>query len=298
MRRHLVLSEGKPPEMANESLEATLKDGNPWGYPKAERLQWATDAKLELPTLAEKKEVDVLYWVGCAGAYDPRNQGIARSVIKILQAAKVDFAVLGKEETCSGDSARRLGEEYLFETLANENISTLDKYKFSIVITACPHCFHTLSSEYPDFGGNYNVVHHSEFIQKLLDEGQLKPEKSLDKKVTYHDACYLGRHNDIYDAPRNVLDSVITEKSNYIELEQSKSSSFCCGAGGGNMWHEDSQGDMVNNIRMEQIIDSGAKQVATACSFCMIMLDDAAKGMGKTDDMAVQDIAEIIAERL
>jgi Fe-S oxidoreductase len=298
MRRHLVLSEGKPPEMANESLEATLKDGNPWGYPKAERLQWATDAKLELPTLAEKKEVDVLYWVGCAGAYDPRNQGIARSVIKILQAAKVDFAVLGKEETCSGDSARRLGEEYLFETLANENISTLDKYKFSIVITACPHCFHTLSSEYPDFGGNYNVVHHSEFIQKLLDEGQLKPEKSLDKKVTYHDACYLGRHNDIYDAPRNVLDSVITEKSNYIELEQSKSSSFCCGAGGGNMWHEDSQGEMVNNIRMEQIIDSGAKQVATACSFCMIMLDDAAKGMGKADDMAVQDIAEIIAERL
>jgi len=298
MRRHLVLSEGKPPEMANESLEATLKDGNPWGYPKAERLQWATDAKLELPTLAEKKEVDVLYWVGCAGAYDPRNQGIARSVIKILQAAKVDFAVLGKEETCSGDSARRLGEEYLFETLANENISTLDKYKFSTVITACPHCFHTLSSEYLDFGGNYNVVHHSEFIQKLLDEGQLKPEKSLDKKVTYHDACYLGRHNDIYDAPRNVLDSVITEKSNYIELEQSKSSSFCCGAGGGNMWHEDSQGEMVNNIRMEQIIDSGAKQVATACSFCMIMLDDAAKGMGKTDDMAVQDIAEIIAERL
>ena len=298
MRRHLVLSEGKPPEMANESLEATLKDGNPWGYPKSERLKWAADANLELPTLAEKKEVDVLYWVGCAGAYDPRNQGIARSVIKILQAAKIDFAVLGKEETCSGDSARRLGEEYLFETLANENISTLGKYKFSTVITACPHCFHTLSSEYPDFGGNYNVVHHSEFIQKLLDEGQLKPEKSLDKKVTYHDACYLGRHNDIYDAPRNVLDSVITEKSNYIELEQSKSSSFCCGAGGGNMWHEDSRGEMVNNIRMEQIIDSGAKQVATACSFCMIMLDDAAKGMGKTDDMAVQDIAEIIAERL
>ena len=142
------------------------------------------------------------------------------------------------------------------------------------------------------------MVHHSEFIQKLLDEGQLKPEKSLDKKVTYHDACYLGRHNDIYDAPRNVLDSVIIEKSNYIELEQSKSSSFCCGAGGGNMWHEDRRGEMVNNIRMEQIIDSGAKQVATACSFCMIMLDDAAKGMGKTDEMAVQDIAEIIAERL
>jgi len=298
MRRHLVLSEGKPPDQANESLEATLKDGNPWGYPKAERLKWATDAGLELPTLAEKKTVDVLYWVGCAGAYDPRNQGIAQSVVKILKAAKVDFAVLGKEESCSGDSARRLGEEYLFETLVHENISTLSKYKFNTVITACPHCFHTLSNEYPDFGGNYNVVHHSEFIQQLLDEGRLNPEKTLAKKVTYHDACYLGRHNDIYDAPRNVLDSVITEKSNYIELEQSKSSSFCCGAGGGNMWHEDNRGELVNNVRMQQIIDSGAEQVATACSFCMIMLDDAAKGMGKADDMAVQDIAEIIAERL
>ncbi len=298
MRRHLVLSEGKPPDQANESLEATLKDGNPWGYPKAERLKWATDSNLELPTLADKKEVDVLYWVGCAGAYDPRNQGIAQSVVKILQAAKVDFAVLGKEESCSGDSARRLGEEYLFETLVQANISTLSKYKFNTVITACPHCFHTLSNEYPDFGGNYNVVHHSEFIQQLLDDDRLNPEKSLEKKVTYHDACYLGRHNDIYDAPRNVLDSVISEKSNYIELEQSKSSSFCCGAGGGNMWHEDSRGELVNNVRMQQIIDSGAEQVATACSFCMIMLDDAAKGMGRADDMAVQDIAEIIAERL
>jgi len=298
MRRHLVLSEGKPPDQANESLEATLKDGNPWGYPKAERLKWAIDVNLELPTLTDKKDVDVLYWVGCAGAYDPRNQGIAQSVVKILKAAKVDFAVLGKEESCSGDSARRMGEEYLFETLVQENISTLSKYKFNTVITACPHCFHTLSNEYPDFGGNYNVVHHSKFIQKLLDEGRLNPEKSLEKKVTYHDACYLGRHNDIYDAPRNVLDSVISEKSNYIELEQSKSSSFCCGAGGGNMWHEDNRGEMVNNVRMQQIIDSGAEQVATACSFCMIMLDDAAKGMGKTDDMTVQDIAEIIAERL
>jgi Fe-S oxidoreductase/nitrate reductase gamma subunit len=298
MRRHLVLSEGKPPDQANESLEATMKDGNPWGYPKAERLKWADDAGLELPTLADKKEVDVLYWVGCAGAYDPRNQGIAQSVVKILQAAKVDFAVLGKEESCSGDSARRLGEEYLFETLVQENISTLNKYKFNTVITACPHCFHTLSNEYPDFGGNYKVVHHSEFIQQLLDEGRLNPEKSLGKKVTYHDACYLGRHNDIYNAPRNVLDSVISEKSNYIELEQSKSSSFCCGAGGGNMWHEDNRGEMVNNVRMQQIIDSGAEQVATACSFCMIMLDDAAKGMGNTNDIAVQDIAEIIAERL
>lgn len=298
MRRHLVLSEGKPPEQASESLENTMQNGNPWGFQKSDRLKWANDAGLNLPTLADKKEVDVLYWVGCAGAYDPRNQGIAQSIVKILRTANINFAVLGKEESCSGDSARRLGEEYLFETLAQENISTLNKYKFNTVITACPHCFHTLSNEYPDFGGHYDVVHHSEFIQKLLDDGKLDPEKSMDGNVTYHDACYLGRHNDIYDAPRNVLDSVLSEDSNYIELEQSKSSSFCCGAGGGNMWHEDNKGDRVNVARMEQIIDSGADKVATACSFCMIMMDDAMKVKGKENEMVVQDIAEIIAERL
>ena len=298
MRRHLVLSEGMPPEQASESLEKTMQNGNPWGFQKSDRLKWAMEAGLELPTLAEKKEVDVLYWVGCAGAYDPRNQGIAQSVVKILKTADVNFAVLGKEESCSGDSARRLGEEYLFETLAQENISTLDKYKFETVITACPHCFHTLSNEYPDFGGNYNVVHHSDYIQELLDEGKLDPEKSMDGNITYHDACYLGRHNNIYDSPRNVLDSVLSENSNYIELEQSKSSSFCCGAGGGNMWHEDNRGERVNVTRMEQIIDSGADKVATACSFCVIMMDDAMKVKGKEDEMVVQDIAEIIAERL
>tara|TARA_B100001029_G_C15061545_1_gene458976 strand:+ start:2574 stop:4586 length:2013 start_codon:yes stop_codon:yes gene_type:complete len=298
MRRHLVLSEGIPPEKASESLENTMQNGNPWGFQKSDRLKWATDAGLKLPSIAIKKEVDVLYWVGCAGAYDPRNQGIAQSIVKILNAAEVDFAVLGKEESCSGDSARRLGEEYLFETLAQENISTLNKYKFDTVITACPHCFHVISNEYPDFGGNYNVLHHSEFIQKLLDEGKLTPEKNMEGNITYHDACYLGRHNDIYDSPRNVLDSVLSDNSNYIELEQSKSSSFCCGAGGGNMWHEDNRGERVNVTRMEQVIDSGADKVATACSFCMIMMDDAMKVKGIENEMVVQDIAEIIADRL
>ena len=298
MRRHLVLSEGTPPEQAGESLEATLQNGNPWGFQRSDRLNWANEADLELPILSEKKKVDVLYWVGCAGTYDPRNQGIAKSIIKILRSADVDFAVLGKEESCSGDSARRLCEEYLFETLAQDNISKLNSYDFNTVITACPHCFHTISNEYPDFGGNYNVVHHSEFIQQLLDDGKLNPEKSLKGDITYHDACYLGRHNDIYDAPRTIIDSVLTEESNYIELEESKSSSFCCGAGGGNMWHEDKKGERINVTRMEQIIDSGADKVATACSFCMIMLDDAMKVKGKENEMEVQDIAEIIAERL
>jgi Fe-S oxidoreductase len=298
MRRHLVLSEGIPPEQASESLEATMQNGNPWGFQKSDRLKWATDVELELPILADKKEVDVLYWVGCAGTYDPRNQGVAQSVVKILQSSGVNFAVLGKEETCTGDSARRLGEEYLFETLAQENIATLNSYKFNTVITACPHCFNTISNEYSDFGGNYNVVHHSEFIQQLLDDGKLNPKKTLDGNVTYHDACYLGRHNDIYDAPRNVLDSVLTEEANYIELEQSKSSSFCCGAGGGNMWHEDNKGERINVTRMEQIIDAKADKVATACSFCMIMMEDAMKAKGKENEMVIQDIAEIIAERL
>ena len=298
MRRHLVLSEGMPPEKAGETLENTMQNGNPWGFQKSDRLKWATEAGLDLPKISEKKDVEVLYWVGCAGAYDPRNQGIAQSVVKILKTANINFAVLGKEESCTGDSARRLGEEYLFETLANENIETLNKYKFDTVITACPHCFHTISNEYPDFGGNYNVVHHSEFIQKLLDEGKLNPEKTMDGNITYHDACYLGRHNDVYDEPRSVINSVLSEDANYVELEQSKSSSFCCGAGGGNMWHEDDRGDRVNVTRMEQIIDSGADKVATACSFCVIMMDDAMKVKGKENEMKVQDIAEIIAERL
>ena len=298
MRRHLVLSEGKPPEQAKDSLEKTLQNGNPWGMPQHERTKWADDFNLDLPTLADKKEVDVLYWVGCAGSYDPRNQGIARDLVKILKNANIDFAILGKEETCTGDSARRLGEEYLFETLANQNIKTLNKYKFNTVITACPHCFQVIAKEYKDFGGNYNVVHHSEYIQKLIDEEKIKVSPSIDGTITYHDACYLGRYNDIYEAPRTIIESLLKEDGKIVEMKDNKSGSLCCGAGGGMMWHDSTEGERINTKRFEQAVDTQADIVATACSFCAIMMDDAKNVTGNENTMQTLDVAELVAKSI
>jgi len=297
MRRHLVLSEGKPPEQASESLEKTLQNGNPWGMPQHERTKWADDFDLELPTLADKKEVDVLYWVGCAGSYDPRNQGIARDLVKILKNANIDFAILGKEETCTGDSARRLGEEYLFETLATQNIETLNKYKFNTVITACPHCFQVISKEYKDFGGDYNVVHHSTYIQKLIDENKITVSPNIDGTITYHDACYLGRYNDIYEAPRNIIESLLND-GEIVEMEDNKSGSLCCGAGGGNMWHEITEGERINIKRFNQAVDTQADTVATACSFCAIMMEDAKNVTGNEEKIQTLDVAELVAKSI
>lgn len=295
MRRYLVLSEGKPHSQAADSLEKTMNTGNPWGFSKSERTKWAKDAGIDLPLMSEKKEADVLYWVGCAGSYDPRNQKVAKAMVKILEAANIDYAVLGNEESCTGDSARRLGEEYLFETMAIQNIETLNKYKFNKIITPCPHCFHTIGNEYGDFDGNYKVQHHSQFIMELIEAGKLKLNKYLDNKITYHDACYLGRHNGEYQAPRNVINSVI-KTGELIEMERNRKNSFCCGAGGGNMWYDIEDGERINNVRFQEAIDTGVDVVATACSFCTIMMDDAMKVKGKEDSMQVLDIAEMVAE--
>lgn len=297
MRRYLVLSEGKPHAQAADSLEKTMNTGNPWGYSQSERTKWAVDAGIKLPLMSEKKEADLLYWVGCAGSYDPRNQVVAKAMIKILEAAKVDYAVLGTEESCTGDSARRLGEEYLFETLALQNIETLNKYKFNKIITPCPHCFHTLGNEYEDFDGNYEVQHHSQFIMELINSGKLKLNKLFNNKITFHDPCYLGRHNGEYDAPRNVIDNVIKD-SQLIEMGRTKENSFCCGAGGGNMWYDIEEGDRINYVRFQEAIDTGVDVVATACSFCTFMMDDAMKVKGKEDSMDVLDIAEMVAKAL
>ena len=297
MRRYLVLSEGKPHPQAAESLEKTMNTGNPWGFSPSERTKWAIDAGIELPLMSEKKEADVLYWVGCAGSYDPRNQKVAKAMVKILEAANIDYAVLGNEESCTGDSARRLGEEYLFETMALQNIETFKKYKFNKIITPCPHCFHTIGNEYGDFDGNYTVQHHAQFITELIDSGKLQLKKYLDQKVTYHDACYLGRHNGVYQAPRTVIDSVM-KSGKLIEMERNKANSFCCGAGGGNMWYDIDDGERINYVRFQEAIDTGVDVVATACSFCTFMLDDAMKVKGKEDSMQVLDIAEMVATAL
>ncbi|MBC8214803.1 MAG: 4Fe-4S dicluster domain-containing protein [Candidatus Marinimicrobia bacterium] len=297
MRRYLVLSEGKPHEQASESLEKTMQSGNPWGFPKNDRTKWAEDSDIELPIFSQKKKADVLYWVGCAGAYDPRNQQIAKAMVKIFETAGIDYAVLGTEESCTGDSARRMGEEYLFETLALQNIETLSKYEFKTIVTPCPHCFHTFKNEYPDFGGNYVVKHHTEFIDELIENGQLKPNQHLSGKVTYHDACYLGRHNDIYDTPRNIIQGVMND-GEMVEMEQNKNNSFCCGAGGGNMWYEINDGERINVVRFEEAMNSGADTVATSCSFCITMMDDAMRVKGQEEKMKVLDIAEIVANGL
>ncbi len=297
MRRYLVLSEGKPPAQANEGLENMLNKGNPWGFNQSEKLNWATNNDIKLPILADRKEVDVLYWVGCAGSFDPRNQSISRSIVNILNKAGVDYAVLGKEESCTGDSARRLGDEYLFETLAKKNIDTLNKYKFNTVITSCPHCFHVISKEYPDFGGNYNVMHHSDFINDLLNEKTINVKPYLNETITYHDACYLSRHDDIISPPRELL-SMTSTNNNIVEMKNNKKNSFCCGAGGGNMWHEINKGSRMNVERFQEAIDTGAKTVATACSFCVIMMEDGMKVKGMENQMEVKDIAELVNEGL
>ncbi len=297
MRRYLVLSEGKPHPQAADSLEKTKNTGNPWGFSKSERTKWATDAGIELPLMSEKKEADILYWVGCAGSYDPRNQKVAKAMVEILETANIDYAVLGNEESCTGDSARRIGEEYVFETMALQNIETFNKYKFNKIITPCPHCFHTIGNEYGDFDGNYKVQHHSQFIMELIEAGKLRLNKYLDNKVTYHDACYLGRHNGEYDAPRNVIDSIIKD-GKLIEMDRNKANSFCCGAGGGNMWYDIEDGERMNSVRFQEAIDTGVDVVATACSFCTIMMDDALKVKGKEDSMQVLDIAEMVATAL
>ena len=297
MRRYLVLSEGEPPEQAMEALEGMTNRGNPWALPASDRLKWASDADLDLPVMAEKKKADVLYWVGCAGAYDPRNQEVARAFVKILQQAGVDFAVLGEEETCTGDSARRLGEEYLFETLALQNIETLKQYDFETIVTPCPHCLLCLGTEYKDFDGNFEVQHHTQFIARLVSSGKLKVNGSANGKVTFHDPCYLGRYQGEYDAPRDLIRAAVGGSS-MVEMDFSRKESFCCGAGGGNMWFEMEEEDRMNLARVRQVASTGAGTVATACSFCMVMMDDAVKVEGREDSLQVKDVAELVADRI
>lgn len=294
MRRHLVMDQGQVSEEVAKTLENMENIGNPWGLPNQNRTKWCEG--LEVPRMKDRKEADYLYWVGCAAALDSKNQGVARALVKILKQAGIDFAILGTEESCTGDSARRLGQEYLFQMMAENNIETLKKYRFKKIVTTCPHCFNTLGNEYKDFGGDFEVVHHSEFIKELVASGKIKPKRNIDKRVTYHDACYLGRHNGIYDAPRSVVQEVAN--GNLVEMERSREKGLCCGAGGGMMWTDEEPDKRVNLVRFGDVEKSQAEITATACPFCNIMLDDARKMKGKEDSVEVKDIAELVAEAL
>ena len=294
-RQNLVMMESKFPQEAMETFDKIENYGNPWGLSPQEREVWMEGK--DVPLMREKKEAEVLYWAGCAGAYDSRGKEISQAVVDVFKEAKVDFASLGNEETCTGDSARRIGNEYLFQTMAEKNLETFGKYKFKKIVTQCPHCFTTLKNDYSELGADLEVLHHSQYIGQLVSDGKIAPKAWLDEDVTYHDACYLGRHNDEYDAPRDVIQSIMKD-GNLKEMEQSREESFCCGAGGGNMWYEIKTGERINHNRFKQAAETGATTVATACNFCNIMMEDGMKVTGNDEKMKVMDIAELVSKSL
>ncbi len=296
IRQDLVLMESRFPQEAIDRFNKMETYGNPWGMAREDRELWTEG--LDVPVMREKQSAEYLYWAGCAGAYDDRGKDISRAVVKILNEAGVDFAILGTEESCTGDSARRMGNEYLFQILAEQNMETFKKYRIRKIITQCPHCLTTLKNDYRKLGVELEVIHHSQLIARLLKEGKLKPTQSLNQNVTVHDPCYLGRHMGEFDAPRAVLESVLGKGGQMVEMERSKNKSFCCGAGGGNMWYEIKTGKRINVERFEEAISVKANTVATACNFCMIMMEDARKVTGQDETMRVYDIAELIADRL
>jgi len=236
-----------------------------------------------------------LLWVGCTAALEERNMATARAMVKILRAAGVEFAVLGEEETCCGDPARRLGDEYLFQTICQANIEILKGYNIERIITACPHCFNTLKHEYPQFGGEFQVVHHTELIAQLIQEGKLRLKAPQTARIAYHDSCYLGRYNDIYEPPRAILAAVT---GGGVELGRCRANSFCCGGGGGHMWMEEDPDKRVNARRVEEILQANVEAVATACPYCLTMFEDGVKAREAEETLSVRDLSELVAETL
>ncbi|MCF7824808.1 MAG: (Fe-S)-binding protein [Candidatus Marinimicrobia bacterium] len=291
IRQDLVMMESRFPKEAVTTFKNLEVNGNPWGQSGLDREKWIGD--LDVPLMREKGEAEYLYWVGCAGAYDARGQEVSQAMIKLLNKADVDYAVLGTEETCTGDSARRMGNEYLFQMLAQQNIETFDNYKVKKIITQCPHCLNALKNDYQALGKHYEVIHHTEFLNDLVENGKLIPNRAIHSKLSYHDSCYLGRHNDIYESPRNVIASIPG-----VELEEfprNGSEALCCGAGGGRMWLEETLGKKTINIeRMEDVKAIQPDGVATACPFCSTMINDGLKAEGLAADN--KDIAQYLLE--
>ncbi len=303
MRRYLVLTESRFPQELSAAYRNLENNYTVWSFNWRDRAKWTEG--LNIP-VAASSSFDILYWVGCAGSFDVRYQKVARAFSRLMTIAGIKFAILGSEEKCSGDPARRSGNEYLAQTLMKENILTFGKYGVKKIVTTCPHCFNTLKNEYPDFGGNYEVVHHTQLIEQLIDSGKLPLKTSFDnsrataraadkKRVTYHDSCYIGRYNGVYDSPRNVLSSFGT--SEIVEMRRSKDKGFCCGAGGARMWMEENTGKRVNIERTEEALSTRPDVIASACPFCMTMMSDGVKAKAASG-VAVKDIAELTLEAI
>jgi Fe-S oxidoreductase len=307
MRRYLVLQENEFPKEVTGLFNNLERNSNPWQINNRERADWLKSLPehlqhRQMAEIDEGEEVDVLFWVGCMGSLDNRNKKIVQNLALIMDEAGIKWAILGKEESCTGDPARRIGNEYLYAMLAQQNIEVIQTYqeshKIRKVVTACPHCFNTLKNEYPDFGANFEVVHHTQLIAQLVEEGKVTLDEGVDaKKITYHDPCYLGRYNDIYDAPRFVLNALGNglKKAEFSEMPRHRDKSFCCGGGGGRAWMEEKIGTRVNRTRIKEAAETGADVVAAGCPFCITMFEDGIKGEGLEDKLKVMDITELVA---
>ena len=296
LRRNLV-AEGDLRGAPASSLQKTQRSGNPWGLPADERLNWAEG--LDIPRASDNPDFDILYWVGCAAAYDRPAQKVARTVVRLLQAANVNFAVLGPEERCTGESARRMGDEFLFQELAATNLATLARYSVKRIVTHCPHCLNSFKHDYPQFGGQFDVVHHSQFLAELIAEGKLTIDEAVTNstgKLTYHDPCYLARVNNVTEPPRQLMQLALPAADATVELPRRERNTACCGAGGGRMWFDDTPDSRVGASRVKEMLESGAQTVVVACPFCLTMIRDGLAAHG--GDIETRDIAELLAEAL
>ncbi len=291
MRRHLVLEESRFPKELTRTFKNMDTQSNPWGIDAGQRFEWAE--RMNVPTLADKPDAEYLYYVGCAGSYDDRNKKTTQAFVRVLQKAGVDFACLAREELCNGETARRLGNEYLYQTMAQMLIETFTKHKVRKIIVNCPHCFNTLKNEYPQFGGSYELIHAADLVQQLIDSGRLKIDPEFQKRTVYHDSCYYGRYNEVFDEPRTVLNRAGAQVH---EMERHRRFGMCCGAGGGRMWIEEDPDKRVNLLRTEQALETDPEVIAVSCPYCMTMLGDGIKAKDLEEKVQTLDVMEIVDE--